>query len=96
MKLKRTTAILLSLILMTSLLTFSACDGDAVRKTREAAERLVIYSDLGLKSLEELKTGGALAGFDEAYGIASTGMIEIRDTMTLFIEKVKVFTKFDA
>jgi hypothetical protein len=95
MKLKKPTAILLSLILMTSMLTFSACDGDAVRKTREAAERLIIYSDLGQKSLDELKTGGALVGFDEAYAIAATGLVEIRDTTTLFVEKVKGFTKFD-
>jgi hypothetical protein len=93
---KRITALMLSLVLMTTCFTFTACDGDAVRKTREAAERLVIYSDLGLKSLEELKTGGALTGFDDSYNVATTGLTEISDTTLLFVEKVKGFTKFDA
>jgi hypothetical protein len=93
---KRITAIVLSLVLLTSIFTFTACDGDAVRKTREAAERLGIYSDMGLKSLVELKTGGALTGFDNSYNVATTGLTEIRDTTLLFIEKVKGVTKFDA
>src|ERR1044072_1205799 len=89
------TAFVLSLVLSTSCFTFTACDGDAVRKTREAAERLVIYSDLGLKSLNELKVGGALVGFDDYYNVAITGLTEIRDTTLLFVDKVKGFTKFD-
>lgn len=90
------TAIILSLCLLTSSLAFTGCDGDCVRKTREAAERLVIYSDLGISSIAELKTQGALTGFEEAESAATQALTEIRDATKFFVEKALTFTKFDA
>jgi hypothetical protein len=96
MKMKRSLSVLLSVCMFAASLSFTACDGDAVRKTREAAERLVIYSDLGLKAVDELKATGALTGYEAVEQVASQTLVEVRDATLVFIEKAKTFTKFDA
>jgi hypothetical protein len=89
-------SILLSVCILTAPIVLTSCDGDSVRKTREAAERLVIYSDLSINSIAELKTQGALVGFEEAEAAATQALVEIRDATKVFVEKAMTFTKFDA
>jgi hypothetical protein len=96
MKLKRIMSAVLAVCLLAASLNFTACDNDSVRKTREAAERLVIYSDLGINSIQELKVQGALVGFEEAEAAATQALTEIRDSTKVFVEKAMTFTKFDA
>lgn len=93
---RRVVAILLSLALLTAALGVTGCDGDAVRKTREAAERLVIYSDTGIKALDELKASGVANDFEGQRAAAVTTLTELRDATLVFVEKAKTFTKFDA
>jgi hypothetical protein len=97
MKLKRSLSVLLSVCLLAASSSFTACSDDDVRKVREAASRLVIYSDTGIKALQELRASVKLEGkFGEVAEQAETALIELRDATLLFVEKAKTFTKFDA
>jgi hypothetical protein len=46
----------------------------------------VIYSDLGINSIAELKTQSALVGFEEAEATATQTLIEIRDAKKVSVE----------
>lgn len=96
MKIKRSLSVLLSVCLLAASLSFTACGEDDVRKVREAAQRLVIYSDTGIKALQELKASVKLEGkFGEVEEQAETALVEMRDATLLFVDKAKSFTKID-
>ena len=93
---RKLTASLLVLLIGLSSLGSAACDRDQVRQTREAAERLIIYSEAGIHIIEELKESGALTGgLEEPSGIALRGLALIRDTTQAFVERAKGYVKFD-
>jgi hypothetical protein len=56
------TAIYLAFIMVASSLGSVACDRDQIRQTREAAERLIIYSEAAIDIIEEPRESGALTG----------------------------------
>ena len=70
--------------------------GTKVRQTREAAERLIIYSEAGIHIIEELKESGALTGgLEEPSRIALRSLGTIRDTTQAFIVRANDYVKFD-
>jgi hypothetical protein len=93
---KRSISVLLSVCMVAASLSFIACGESEISKCRKAAERLVIYSDLGLSSIQELKSQGALVGFEDAERVSTQALTEIRNATMVFVEKAMTFTKFDA
>ena len=95
MKTKLTARFLLLLIGVSSLGSVG-CDRNQVRQTREAAERLIIYSEAGIHIIEELKESGALTGgLEEPSRIALQSLGTIRDTTQAFIVRANGYVKFD-
>jgi hypothetical protein len=77
-------------------LSFTACSEDEVRLFREKANNLIVYSDLGIKALQEFKASVQLEGkFAEVEQEGETALAELRDATLLVVDKAKGFTKFD-
>jgi hypothetical protein len=62
------------------------------------AERVVAYSDFGLRVADELKASGLLDGIphlEEAYSFARSSLVEMRDYGQPFLDLVRAVKDFD-
>ncbi|MEW6211358.1 MAG: hypothetical protein AB1631_23535 [Acidobacteriota bacterium] len=90
---KRTVSIMLALVITSASISFTACGEDQIKFVKQKVVDLSIYTDAGLQLCSEFERDKILTP-DQAQ-TARAALTQIKDTLGIFIERAKSYTKID-
>jgi hypothetical protein len=86
-----TKRVLLLFVLLAACLPMSGCDD--LNKTKQSCERIIIYSDIGLKAVGELRVADVLDA--SASEDLTRAITHIRLATQVFLDRANGYEKFD-